>query len=107
MYGKQNGAIKPRCHRIIVSPILSAGLALQHKAIARAIFLRRREFLILPEKLVLEHVFIREVRSHEWIVPMFKRQGASSFLTRKHRVNGHVPTRAHLQKKDGLLRARP
>src|SRR5258708_389592 len=65
MHRIQNAAVNPRCYRIIVSLVLRAGLALQDKAIPCAIFLRRQGFLILPEELVLYHVFIGEVSSHE------------------------------------------
>src|SRR5438128_4097512 len=71
MHRVQNAAVNPRRYGIIVSLVLRAGLALKDKTIPCAVFLRRQGFLILPEELVLYHVFIREVRSHEWIVPTF------------------------------------
>src|ERR1700676_1537608 len=53
MHRVRNAAVNPRCYRIIVSPVLRAGHALQDKAIACAVFLRCQEFLILPEELAL------------------------------------------------------
>src|SRR6266436_2250457 len=103
MHRIQNAAVNPRCYRIIVSPVLRAGLALQDKAIPRAIFLRRQGFLIFPEELVLYHVFIGEVSSHEWVVPTFERQRASGLLARKDRLDGHLPSRVHMQEKARLL----
>src|SRR5882757_5085606 len=102
MYGVQNGAVNPRSCRIIVSPVLRAGLALKDKAIPRAVFLRRQGLLILPEELILYHVFIGEVRSYERVVPMFEWQYASGFLARKHRLDGDVSRDAHMQKKARL-----
>src|SRR3984893_11890985 len=64
MHRVQNAAVNPRCYRIIVSPVLRAGHALKDKAIPCAVFLRRQEFLMLPEELALYHVFIGEVCSH-------------------------------------------
>src|SRR5579863_423098 len=103
MHRIQNAAVNPRCDRIIVSPVLRAGLALQDKAIPCSIFLRRQGFLILPEELVLYHVFIGEVSSHEWVVPTFEWQRASGLLARKYRLDGHVPGHGHVQEKPGLL----
>src|SRR5580700_8951691 len=98
MHRVQNAAIDPRCYRIIVSPVLGAGDALKDKAIPCAVFLRCQQCLILPEELALYHVFIGEVCSHEWVVPTFEWQHASSLLARKYRLDGHVPTHAHMQK---------
>src|SRR5579863_1006514 len=107
MHRKQNAAVNPRCYRVVVSPVLRAGHALQDKAISCAVLLRCQEFLILPEEIALYHVFIGEVCSHEWVVPTFEWQRASGLLARKYGLDGHMPTRAHLQKKARLLRARP
>src|SRR6266436_4327762 len=103
MHRIQNAAVNPRCYRIIVSAVSRAGLALQDKAIPRAIFRRRQGFLILPEELVLYHVFVGEVSSHEWVVPTFEWQGASGLLARKDRLDGHLPSRVHMQEKARLL----
>jgi hypothetical protein len=103
MHGVKNAAVNPRCYRIIVSAVLRAGLALEDKAIPCAVFLRRQQFLILPEELVLYHVFIGEVCSHNWLVPVFEWQHASGLLARKSRLDGHVATHAHVQKKARLL----
>src|SRR5271157_3278666 len=103
MHREQNAAVNPRCYRIIVSPVLRAGDALKDKAIPCAVFLRCQELLLLPEELALYHVFIGEVCSHQWVVPTFERQRASGLLARKYRLDGHVPTHAHTQKKACLL----
>src|SRR5215469_15750917 len=100
---EQNAAVNPRCYRIIVRPVLRAGLALKDKAIPCAVSLRCQELLILPEELALYHVFVREVCSHEWVVPTFEWQNASGLLAGKYRLDGHVPTHAHMQKQDRLL----
>src|SRR4029077_20255013 len=63
MHRVENAAVNPRSYRIIVSPVLRAGGALKDKAIPCAVFLRCQEFLMLPEELVLYHVFIGEVCS--------------------------------------------
>src|SRR4029077_1031810 len=103
MHRVQNATVNPRCYRIIVSPVLRAGLALKDKAIPCAVFLRRQEILILPEELVLYHVFRREVCSHQGVVPTFEWQHASGLLARKYRLDGNVPSHAHMQKKARLL----
>src|ERR1700691_2703406 len=107
MHRVQNAAVNPRCNRIVVSPGLGAGHALKDKAVACAIFLRWQEFLMLPKELVLYHIFIGKVCSDEWVVPTFEWQHAGGLLARKHRLDGHDPTHAHLQEKARLLRARP
>ncbi len=58
---------------------------------------------MLREELALYHVFIGEICSDEWVVPPFERQHGSSLLAGKYRLDGHVPTRGHMQKNARLL----
>src|ERR1700730_5281623 len=99
MHRIQNAAVNPRCYRLIMSPILRAGLTLQDKTIPCAVFLRWQRFLILPEELVLHHVFIGEVSSQQAVVPTLERQHAGGFLAGKYSLDGQLASYAHMQKK--------